>query len=280
MLVQRCVKNMATLENRKDLLERTVEALTSPDFIALTTLSAGNQSRYLSLEAEINDARQPIKAVFTQNKQRNFLEYTLIIGQQEYKGHVSISEAKDADDKEIFRANIALTTINQKPALTREVKHKVEIGYRKDNQFVALTRDELGNINYWIPTIINRIALNPDNFLRGLKDIGSMPDHADDNNNKYTLDTEGLIKGPILSAHFRRSYVRQLKGNAGEPLMRLSVSGTFVNTDWRSHTLTSICDVIKEHRSEIFNHHFYNELLPSINNAGHNTALVRESYER
>ncbi len=282
---------MTILSGRQELRRRTADSLTLPDFEALTSLNPGN-GYYLSLEARIDDTSIPV-SMELQRGEGDRLDYELRRGMVEYRGTVSIVEREGA-----FEAEVTLDRFNGKRVYEEpDGKNGIRVMYRqgcrtqREGTPKEIGAPELKAVAYWVPTIINHIARNVDYFLRELK--GDVHDAARETAlNRYRLEpviqqnpleqTQVEIDHPhgSPSAHYRRSHERTIPRSeeAGLESLTVSVTGTYVNTDWAAYSTSDVLASLREHAVDILPRHFEWQLLPEIVRAGHPYEQVREAY--
>lgn len=281
---------MAILSGRQELRRRVADSLTLPDFEALTSLDPGN-GHYLSLEARIEDTSIPV-SMELQRGEGDRLDYELRRGMVEYRGTVGIVEAGGE-----FEAQVTLDRFNGKRVYEEpDGKGGIRLMYRQGCRTQREgTPKEIGSLElkavaYWVPTIINHIARNVDYFLRELK--GDVHTARETALNKYGL--EPVVQHYLLeqaqveidhsrgspSAHYRRSHERTIPRSDEIRLESLSVSvtGTYVNTDWAAYSTADVLASLREHALDILPRHFERQLLPEIVRAGHLYEKVREAY--
>ncbi len=281
---------MALLSGRQELRRRTADSLTLPDFEALTRLEVRN-GHYLSLEARIEDTSIPVSMEL--QRQGDRLDYELCWGRIEYQGTVEVVEV----DGE-FEAQVTLDRFNGKRVYEEpDGKGGTRVMYRQGPRTERggtpreIPADTLKKAAYWVPTIINHIARNVDYFLRELKGDVHNEIVRNPTSNRYQLETvaepaaavepSGIDQGHgSPSAHYRRSHQRTIPRSeeAGLEALTVSVTGTYVNTDWGAYSTPDVLASLREHAPDILPRHFERQLLPEIVRAGHSYEQVREAY--
>ena len=152
---------MAILPNRETLKEKLAESLTSPDFIALSTLDPGDGT-YLSLEGRVRCRKGPVKLEVQRPADGDHLEYSLIKDCLKFCGKVDLVE----DEKGRIIARVSLDRVNGKPVFVVPDRRGNEtICYKRNGKFVRMTKERIGDVNYWVPTIINHMCQNADYFF-------------------------------------------------------------------------------------------------------------------
>lgn len=266
---------MFPIQERTKLMERTAEALTDPDFDALTSLE--DNGRFITLEAKIRQANTPI-TVAIQRKSQHTWEYRLVQNDTDYDGRLQLTSWDDRVLAAQFLDRVGKRKVNNIQVKPLRQQGNVgggstPIGYQNGKKFIRFDPQEIKNVRYWVPTVVNRFAQNANNFLiaSGPREIQTRIDFEDPGNS-YRL----AILRDSPTPHFRDPHTRVLDLPDGR--MEVSVSGTYVNTNWQGYSTSEIQESLRQHAEEISTLHFARVLLPAIVNAGHDQVKIAEAY--
>jgi len=270
------------LLNRDKLKQRVAESLESPDFIALTTLDAGDGIN-LPLEVRINEIDEPLKVELTRSQDGKHLDYVLTNGHI-YKGKVVLRKEEGQDPI----AEVYLDKFDGKRVSVQQGKKgKPKVMYGQNGGLVPMTKDDLELPNYWLPTIINHLCKHADDFLRPFRGEGG--GEGDDPANGYWLKSPQHSPRTTPSEHFRRSCVHKKEDGDGS-VMTTSVTGCYVNANWAQYTQDQIVASIAENAAHIKPNHLVDVILPAVERAKrvvgveadairHTLDAVRQVYE-
>jgi hypothetical protein len=205
----------------------------------------------------------------------------LIKGDSIYSGFIQLEE----DDEDRILAQVYLKDVNglrvikqSTGKVNKKNKTKSRIGYI-NGKFVELMKEQKDAVNYWVPTIINHIAINVDHFMKSMK--GPAQSKSKNGKNKYKLIAVG--QGSAKSFHFRRSYERvcvDIDDNGKPKIMRVQVTGTYVKPEWKVMTTKEVMNELRLRAKEINPLHFENTIRRQIVQAGHPYKQVTEAYYR
>jgi hypothetical protein len=269
---------MAILPNRETLKEKLAESLTSPDFIALSTLDPGDGT-YLSLEARVRCRKGPVKLEVQRPAEGDYLEYSMIKDCLKFCGKVDLIE----DEKDRIIARVSLDRVNGKPVFVVPDKRGNDtICYTRNGKFIKMTKERIGYVNYWVPTILNHMSQNADYFLRAVLDRPSarQSEHVQrSEHHSYSVNIEGI--GTPKCPHFRSSFERNytIAGEDGEEtIMTMQITGTFVKQPWNELSLDEVVSMVRDHAGQISPLHFQRRILKQITSAGHPYDAVLEAY--
>jgi hypothetical protein len=257
---------MFPLHQRRDLMERTADSLTNPDFVALTSLRTSSSEPFLGLEAKIREDREPFQ-VFIQRKDENNINYQMSIDDRTYTGRLEVTEDESGIVASQFLDKMddyCIVTFNNR-------KGKQMVGFRKDGKIELLPKGHLKYIRYWVNTVVNRLSKNADYFVMPNTESEEIEKQEPTKNSyrlKYQRDSP--------KAHYRKSHTKSLETDEGS--IEVDVSGTYVNVDWENYTTEEVVDSIREHAHDINPLHFSNCILPRILMAGHDKFDVLDSY--